>query len=442
MTNELKPSSHAENIALFRYGLVGGLAAREFLHGELQVELERLAQVHVRPPGSKLTRQFGASTYESWLYAYRKAGLEGLKPRRRSDAGNGRGLNAEQLELLLAIRRERPSVSTALVLRTLEEDGRLPLGLLRAATLRRLYAEHGLNAAQCRQLAGSERDRRRWVAPHPNAVWHADVCHGPALRVGKQSVPLRIHALLDDHSRYVLAIQASTTEREVDMLELLVRAWRAHGVCETLYLDNGSTYRGEALAVACGRLHVTLRHARPYDPQARGKMERFWRTLRDQCLSHMGPMSSLHDVQARLLAWLDRHYLSAPHASLMGKAPSEIYQAAERKRISEQQLHEALVVETSRRIGGDGTISIGGTLFEAEQGFLAGRKVTVCRTLADATTAPWVEYEGKRLVLQRVDAVANSHKHRVVLKGTGIDAVPFDPPSAYLNRRIGKKGSR
>ena len=440
MTDELKPRNHAEKVALFRYSLIGGLVAREFDHGELHAELGRLAQLAVRPPGSKLTHVFGASTYETWFYAYRKGGLEALKPRRRCDAGNGRTLNADQLELLLAIRRERPSASTSLVLRTLEEDGRLPRGLIRAATLRRIYAEHGLNAAQSRQLAGSERDRRRWVAPHPNAVWHADVCHGPAMKVGDQSVPLRIHALLDDHSRYVLAILASRSEREVDMLELLLRAWRGHGVCETLYLDNGSTYRGDVLQIACGRLNVNLRHARPYDPQARGKMERFWGTLRDQCLSHMGPMSSLHDVQARLLAWLDRHYLVAPHASLMGKSPSQVYLAAERTRISEQQLRDALTVEVKRRIGGDGTLSIGGTLFEAKQGFLAGVKVSVLRTLADPTAAPWVEYEGKRLELVPVDAVANGSKHRKMRKatGTGIDALPFDPPTAYLNRRLGK----
>lgn len=438
MTDELKPRSHAEKVALFRYSLIGGLIAREFDHGELHAELDRLAQVAVRPPGSSVTRLFGASTYEKWLYAYRKGGLDGLKPQRRNDTGHGRCLNAQQLELLLAIRRERPSASSALVLRTLEEDGRLPRGLIRAATLRRIYVAHGLNAAQCRQLAGSERDRRRWVAPHPNAVWHADVCHGPALQVAGQSVPLRIHALLDDHSRYVPAMMACSTEREVDMLELLLRAWRGHGPCETLYLDNGSTYRGQALQLACSRLQINLRHARPYDPRARGKMERFWRTLRDQCLSHLGPMSSLHDVQTRLLAWLDRHYLVAPHASLMGKAPSQVYLPAERARISEQQLRDALVVEASRRISGDGTLSIGGTLFEAQQGFLAGTKVTVCRTLADPTAPPWVEYEGKRLVLGRVDALANASKQRSVRKGTGIDALPFDPPTAHLNRRLGK----
>jgi transposase InsO family protein len=84
--------------------------------------------------------------------------------------------------------------------------------------------------------------------------------------VDGQSRPLRIHALLDDHSRYVVALQACSNERESEMLALLVRAWRGHGLPEKLYLDNGPTYVGDALYTACGRLGITLVHARPYDP--------------------------------------------------------------------------------------------------------------------------------------------------------------------------------
>jgi len=89
---------------------------------------------------------------------------------------------------------------------------------------------------------------------------------------------------------------------------------------EALYLDNGSTYTGEVLATLCSRLSIGLLHASPYDPQARGKMERFWRTLREGCLDHLGTPGSLHDVPVRLLVFLGKHYHVAPHASLMGKS--------------------------------------------------------------------------------------------------------------------------
>jgi putative transposase len=184
-----------------------------------------------------------------------------------------------------------------------------PTGLV----YKKLFHGAAISLAQAFLLAG---------ATHQMALWHADVCHGPSLRVGDRHVPLRIHAICDDASRYIIAIEAASREREVEMLALWVKAIRRHGVPQVLYLDNGSTYSGAALQTACVRLGVTLVHAQPYDPQARGKMERFWRTLRENVLDHLGHQASLHDVQVRLLAFLDTHYHQSPHASLVGKSPA------------------------------------------------------------------------------------------------------------------------
>ena len=172
MNDELKPKDHSEAVALFRHALIGALCSRgDLAHGDLATELRALSERAVLPPGADCTRRYGASTYEAWLYAYRRGGLDALKPKRRRDVGHGRKLNDEQRELLLAIKRERPDASAALILRTLQEDGRLQRGQVRASTVRRLYAEHGLSGPQCRQLAGSARDRRRWEAPRPNELW-------------------------------------------------------------------------------------------------------------------------------------------------------------------------------------------------------------------------------------------------------------------------------
>jgi hypothetical protein len=136
----------------------------------------------------------------------------------------------------------------------------------------------------------------------------------------------------------------SHTEREADMLEIFVRALRRHGPPDVLYLDNGATYIGEILQVACARLGISLLHARPYDAPARGKMECFWRTLREGCLDHLGSLTSLHDVEVRLYAFLDEHYHRAPHASLMGRAPGAVFGAGKRPPddLDEQKLKDAL----------------------------------------------------------------------------------------------------
>ena len=162
-------------------------------------------------------------------------------------------LNAPQRELLVQIRREHPSASAELIVSTLEHDGRLVAGSVSPNTVRRLFRMHGLDKRSARAAARGSL-RRRWQAARVNQLWHADVCHGPALSIDGRSLPLRIHALLDDHSRRIIAIQACVTERESEMLMLLVKALRVHDAPETLYLDNGATYSGDALKTMCARL--------------------------------------------------------------------------------------------------------------------------------------------------------------------------------------------
>lgn len=437
----LSPSDHAEAVAIFRSEIVGALTRRELDHGALRAAFRALADERFRPPRMDTTRRYSVATLERWYYAYRKGGLAALKPAPRSDRGHAQELLPEQRQLLLDIRLEHRSASVPLILRTLVADGRLEAGAVSQATVRRLYVEHGLDRVPMREGSG-QKTRLRWEASSPGALWHADVCHGPALTIAGRSRPLRIHALLDDASRFVLAIEARHSELETDMLEILVRALRRHGPPDVLYLDNGSTYRGDILRTACARLGISLVHARPYDAPARGKMERFWRTLREGCLDHLGSLGSLHDVEVRLYAFLDEHYHLAPHASLLGRAPGTVFASRERPAddLDEQKLRDALTVRERRRVRADTTVSVDGQDWELDQGYLAGRVVTVGRSLVDGV--PWVEHEGERFPLHRVDPKANARRRRPPRR-PGEPApsrtTPFDPVGVLLDRATGRR---
>ena len=439
----LAPKNTAEAIALFRAQVIGPLLTRGFTsHGDLSNTMLAISRVHHLPPGSTVTRTYSKPTLERWYYRFKKRGLVGIMPRRRSDTGHAREITDAQRDLLLEIRREHQTTSAALILRTLEIDGRLAKNAVSLSTVRRLYGQHGLDRVTLR-VAGGGGVRLRWQADRVDALWHADVCHGPAMKIGGRTVPLRIHAILDDHSRYIVAIAATTTEREVEMLSLLVKAMRSTGRRpEALYLDNGPTYTGDVLQTLCGRLSIGLLHARPYDPQARGKMERFWRTLREGCLDHIGTPGSLHDVQVRLLAFLAKHYHVAPHASLMGKCPSEVYETAPRydESVDDVALGAALTVHARRRVRRDGTLQVGGVTFETRTGFLAGRVVVVGRSLLDPTSDPWIEHEDERYLIGRVDPEENARRKKDGPSSRpqhGID-VPFDPAGALLDALVGR----
>ena len=262
--------------------------------------------------------------------------------------------------------------------------------------------------------------------------------HLTGLEVEGRPQTVRIHGLLDDCSRYILALEAHLQERELDMLGVFTRAIRRHGRPDVLYLDNGATYRGRSLEVACQRLDIALVHAQPYSPQSRGKMERFWRTLREGCLDFLGTKVSLHDINVRLGAFLDEGYQSRPHAGLLGRTPSRTYRAGATTPVSEPHLRAALTVRVRRRLRQDNTLSIEGRDYQVTQSFLAKKVVSVAYVAIDDPIEPVIEHEKRTYALEPVDPEKNARRRRSPRPEPEASRTAFDPNDARL-RRIQKR---
>src|SRR3954468_21325656 len=230
--DHLTPKNHGEEVALFRHGLIGELALRSLDHGERSTVLRRISEQHVRPPGSDTTRCYSVTTLERWLYAFKAGGLEDLVPRARADRGRGRDLDPSLRELLSDIRREHPDVSVTLILRTLRADGRIGPEVTEC-TVRRMFAEQGMPRTPAVDGKGGK-TRLRWQAARPGALWHGDVCHGPTLTLDGRRTPVRVHAMLDDASRFVVALRVESDEREETMLSIFAQALMEHGKPDAL----------------------------------------------------------------------------------------------------------------------------------------------------------------------------------------------------------------
>jgi transposase InsO family protein len=431
------PKSHGERVAVFRHAIIGVLVNRELDHGQRIEILRELSKEPRRPPSSDTTRCYSVPTLERWLYAFKKGGLAALVPQGRSDQGRGRDLAPSLRDLICDIRREHPDVSVTLILRTLRADGRID-NKVTACTVRRMLAERGLHRVVQVDGKGSKM-RLRWQAARPSALWHGDICHGPTLTLGSSRVPVRVHGMLDDASRYVVALRVFNNEREETMLSLFTQAISEHGRPDAVYLDNGATYRGEALRLACARLGITLLHARPYDAPARGKMERFWRRMREEALAHIGTVASLKDVEDKLRTWLARFYQSEPHAGILGRTPAAVFAEGEKVRVGEAQMREALILRVRRRVRRDSTISINGTVYELPVGYLGGQLVTIATSLFDGG-APEIELDGKSYPLRVVDPVGNSKKQRPPLReapSKPTTPVDFDPGRTLVQKEDG-----
>ncbi len=437
--------SHRERIALFRLSVVGDLLARELEPGELKAELQQRAEQRYRAPGASVSRTFSFKSLQRWYYAAKSDLTGGLLPESRA-RGFALKLSDEQRALLLEMRQEHPTASAELLLSEAVQHGVVGEHELTLTTLRRLFRIAGLPRLSCRKLNRREDvQRRRWQAKHPGELWHGDVCH--LILADERGRPRRVlvHGLLDDASRYCPALVPRTHEREQDMLEVFCGALLRHPAPHTLYLDNGACYRGEVLQLVCQRLNIRLVHAKPYSPEARGKMERFWRSLRQRCTDHLPPSSSLHDVGQALWAWLDADYHRRPHAGLLGDTPRRRYLGGLDARpapLTPKQLAAALEVEQGRQVRQDGTFELDGKTYEVNGRHLAGKRITV---VVDALTerplrAAW---QGQPVRFGVCDPVANRRRRPATAtedhasaagSSSSQAAVPFDPIAALLQK--------
>jgi transposase InsO family protein len=423
--------TRAEGVALFRLGVIGDLLARELSPGELRAELVARAAERYRPPGAPASRPFHWKTLQAWYYAAKHGGHRALMPASRKQ-GFALALSAEQRDLLLRIREEHPDAPANLILDTAVRQGVVARGQLSDSTLRRLFAEAGLPRAVANRA--SRRDRRRWEAARVGALWHADVCHVWTRDTEGAPRKVYVHGLLDDHSRYVLALEARAAEAETDFLAVLCGALLRFPQPDALYVDNGSCYRGDTLALVCGKLDLKLLHAKPRDPQARGKMERFWRRLRERCTDRLPTGATLHDVNAALLAFLDAEYHARPHASLMGESPAKRFHrglAGLPRPLDARALAAALELGCKRRVAGDGTFSLDGRTFEVRGRHLAHKVIDV---VVDPFTGAVLRaaFQGQPVVVGLCAPAANGRRRRAAPEAAPTLTAPFDPVAALL----------
>jgi hypothetical protein len=218
----------------------------------------------------------------------------------------------------------------------------------------------------------SPQDRRRFAFAHAGQLWMSDVMHGPTVAIpGRGRRKSYLIAFLDDATRVVPYCAFALSENTQAFLPIFKQALLRRGIPQRLYVDNGANYRSQHLALVCAKLGVALIHARPYQPQGKGKMERWFRTVRAQFVSRLtaADTDSLELLNRRLWAWVEGEYHQAPHRGLEDQTPLDRWaMSAEQVRLpgAGLDLDALFLFETKRRVQRDRTVSLNGTLFEVD----------------------------------------------------------------------------
>jgi putative transposase len=304
----------AEKLALFRYGLIASLVIEKLPRGELSRRAEEIASRHYDIPCSK-RHVVSVDTLLDWASRYRNGGFEALAPKPRQDRGQSRTINPQLASLIERLKRENPHRTGTTLLRELALSSGNDESPVSASTLYRFLKQRGLSEKQL--LAPPA--HKKFEAEFGNQIWQADMLFGPWVERpdgGRRQVFL--HATLDDASRLVPHAQFYSSQALDAVLDCLRQAIAARGIPIRLYIDNARMYQSPQLSRIAASLGTLIVHSRPYQPEGRGKIERFFRTVREQFIANLDPKHTLTLAQLndRLWAWVENSYHDSEHSAL------------------------------------------------------------------------------------------------------------------------------
>jgi len=416
--------------ALFRHAILGEVLSRSLRRGELRPMLAELSEKPFEDYRGR-PRRIALKTLEEWFYKYRKGGFDALKPRPRSDRGSSRILPPEIEQLVVDLKREDPGRSAPLILRELELAGRLAPGQASVSALQRLLRRRGLSGPK---LEVDRPTRYRWEASMCGELWQADALHGPVLLHPATGRPQRVilFGLLDDRSRLIPYLEAGFGETEHRFLTVLYSAIARRGVVRRLLLDNHASFTGHDLRVLCAQLAIHIVHSRPGDAPSKGKIERFWSTLRSHVVDRLDlqKVTTLDELNLRLWSYVEGEYHCRPHASLAGKTPLEVWESdAENIRwVSDHsELEQAFYGEAERLARNDSTVQWRGVFYEVPP-YLRGRKVRLRYSLLDPSRVSLID-ANVETPLRVVNPIANAHRSRAASPPVS----PHPTPQTGLN---------
>jgi len=368
MTEEQK-----KHVAAFRFGVIHDLVNRmDMDRGEQERLIREKCSRKWTVPFSAKTH-IGRTTILRWMQRYKGSGamIESLYPPERCDLGKSRAMDEETVLSLINLRREFPRVRVVGLIEKMHERNLAGAGVkLYPSTVYRILRHHGVMK---REGQGPE-DRRKFEAELANDIWQSDVMHGPRVKVGDKMRKAYLIAFLDDHSRLIPHAEFYLSENLDCYMNAFEKALLKRGLPRKLYLDNGSAMRSHHLDHVCASLGIALVHARPYKPQGKGKIERFFRNIRDSLLEGFegGALEKLNEA---LNLWL-RGYHEREHSST-GQSPFKRFtENMKCLRPAPQNLPDHFRKLARRRVGKDRTITLHGKLYEAPV-CLIGKQVEV-----------------------------------------------------------------
>ena len=369
---KLMKQEKQQEIALMRYGAIAPIIAGldERYPNKTAFYSEISAKGLIGPDGK--LHHYAPATIEKWYLDYQNHGFEGLVPTGRSDAGVSRKLDEELQERIRYFKTNYPRMSAAAIYRQLRSDGSVINGQVSESTVCRF-----VNRLQLELRQTPNKDMRRYERPHINEVWCGDSSVGPRLTDsdGKKH-RVYIIALIDDASRFITGIDVFYNDNFINLMSVMRSAIAKYGRPKVFNFDNGKSYKNKQMELLAARIGTTLSYCQPYTPTGKAKIERWFRTMKDQWMAalDMRDFHSLEELRGSLHAFVQR-YNQSPHSSLHGLSPQDRFfsEPEQIRRLSEEDITQNFLLEIERRVSADSVIVIDQIEYEVDYRFARQR---------------------------------------------------------------------
>lgn len=407
-----------QKIALFRYGIIAPAVSGTYdetvsLKGFFR---DAATKVYTNPRGEDT--KVAASTVERWFYHYQRDGFDALIPKRRTDTGKPRKLDDDIMQQILFLKKEYPRLPSTLIHQKLLDNGTLLKGEVSLSTINRY-----VNQIKHEHTVTVSKDMRRYEREHINEVWCGDSCVGPYLSLDGKKKRTYIIALIDDASRMIVGIGIFLNDNFVNLMSVMKSAVIKHGKPKMLNFDNGASYKNSQMQLLAARIGTVLHYNQPYTPTGKAKIERWFRTMKDQWMSqlYMKDFNSLDTLYSSLIAYVNK-YNNTVHTSLNGKSPFDRFfdESFLIKRLDDNELDQSFLLEYERRVSSDSVIVLDETEYEVPYRY-AKQKITI-RYSVDFEKVYIVDKNtGELTPVKLLNKHDNSHIKREKIRLTGGD---------------------
>lgn len=361
-----------QEIALMRYSVIAPLISglQDSFPSHEAYFRDASAKGITAPDGT--TKHYAPATIKKWYIRYNQGGFDALIPSSRADLGKPRKLDDELQEQIRYLKNNYPRMSAAAIYRQLRDNGSIRPDELSESTVNRY-----LNALAVEMKTTFNQDMRRYERPHINEVWCGDSSVGPYLKTddGRKH---RIHmiALIDDASRFIVGIDVFFNDNFVNLMSVMKSAVAKYGRPQMFNFDNGSSYKNKQMELLAARLGSVIHYDRPYTPTQKAKIERWFRTCKDQWMAALDirDFHSLDELRGNLLAYVNR-YNQSLHSSLKGNTPQERFFSEPERicRLSDEAIDQHFLLEIERRVSADSVITIEQVEYEVDYRFAKQR---------------------------------------------------------------------